>query len=53
MLFRSVERLFRDARVTTIYEGTSQIQQLIIGRLVTGVDALKPLVAEIAEPVQA
>ena len=38
-----VERFFRDARVTTIYEGTSQIQQLIIGRLLTGHDALKPL----------
>ena len=41
-----VERFFRDARVTTIYEGTSQIQQLIIGRLLTGHDALKPLVVE-------
>ena len=47
-----VERFFRDARVTTIYEGTSQIQQLIIGRLVTGIDALKPMVAE-PEPVEA
>ena len=27
-----VERYFRDARVTTLYEGTSQIQKLIIGR---------------------
>jgi len=27
-----VERLFRDARVTTIYEGTSEIQRVIIGR---------------------
>ena len=26
-----VERYFRDARVTTLYEGTSQIQKLIIG----------------------
>ena len=41
-----VERFFRDARVTTIYEGTSQIQQLIIGRAVTGIDALKPMVLE-------
>ena len=41
-----VERLYRDARVTTIYEGTSQIQQLIIGRAVTGVDALKPMETE-------
>src|SRR3982751_6200219 len=35
-----VERYFRDVRVTTLYEGTSQIQQLIIGRAETGVDAL-------------
>ena len=27
-----VERYLRDARVTTLYEGTTQIQQLIIGR---------------------
>ncbi len=27
-----VERHFRDVRVTTLYEGTSQIQRLIIGR---------------------
>lgn len=27
-----VEQLYRDARVTTIYEGTSEIQRLIIGR---------------------
>ena len=25
-----VERLYRDARITSIYEGTSQIQQLVI-----------------------
>jgi len=41
-----VERYYRDARVTTIYEGTSQIQQLIIGRAVTGIDALKPMTTE-------
>jgi hypothetical protein len=28
--------------VTTLYEGTSQIQKLIIGRSVTGVNALVP-----------
>ena len=27
-----IERLFRDARVTTIYEGTSEIQKLIVAR---------------------
>jgi len=35
-----VERYLRDARVTTLYEGTSQIQKLIIGRAVTGVNAM-------------
>ena len=28
----AVERYFRDARVTTLYEGTSQIQRLVIAR---------------------
>jgi len=37
-----VERYFRDVRVTTLYEGTSQIQQLIIGRAMTGINALVP-----------
>jgi alkylation response protein AidB-like acyl-CoA dehydrogenase len=37
-----VERYLRDARVTTLYEGTSQIQKLIIGRAVTGINALVP-----------
>ena len=27
-----VERLFRDARVVTIYEGTSEVQRLVIAR---------------------
>src|SRR3954465_4723389 len=35
-----VERYYRDARVTTIYEGTSQIQKLIIGRAATGINAM-------------
>jgi alkylation response protein AidB-like acyl-CoA dehydrogenase len=29
-----VERLFRDAKVTEIYEGTSEIQRIVIGRAV-------------------
>jgi butyryl-CoA dehydrogenase len=37
-----VERYYRDARVTTLYEGTSQIQKLIIGREKTGIGALVP-----------
>jgi alkylation response protein AidB-like acyl-CoA dehydrogenase len=37
-----VERYFRDVRVTTLYEGTSQIQKLIIGRSLTGINALIP-----------
>jgi alkylation response protein AidB-like acyl-CoA dehydrogenase len=35
-----VERYFRDVRVTTLYEGTSQIQKMIIGRAATGINAL-------------
>jgi len=27
-----VERLFRDAKVTEIYEGTSEIQRIVIAR---------------------
>ncbi len=34
-----VGKYLRDARVTTLYEGTSQMQKLIIGRALTGVDA--------------
>jgi butyryl-CoA dehydrogenase len=37
-----VERYLREARVTTLYEGTSQIQKLIIGRAYTGLNALVP-----------
>ena len=37
-----VERYLRDARVTTLYEGTSQIQKLIIGRALTGLNAMTP-----------
>ncbi|MGW0031109.1 acyl-CoA dehydrogenase family protein [Streptomyces sp. NPDC003314] len=34
-----VGKLVRDARVMTLYEGTSQIQKLIIGRALTGISA--------------
>jgi alkylation response protein AidB-like acyl-CoA dehydrogenase len=34
-----VGKFLRDARVTTLYEGTSQIQKLLIGRALTGVSA--------------
>jgi alkylation response protein AidB-like acyl-CoA dehydrogenase len=32
-------KYLRDARVTTLYEGTSQVQKLIIGRALTGISA--------------
>lgn len=35
-----VERYYRDARVTTIYEGTSEMQRMIISTLTTGVRAI-------------
>jgi alkylation response protein AidB-like acyl-CoA dehydrogenase len=34
-----VGKYLRDARVTTLYEGTSQVQKLIIGRQLTGENA--------------
>jgi alkylation response protein AidB-like acyl-CoA dehydrogenase len=34
-----VGKYLRDARVTTVYEGTSQVQRLLIGRALTGVSA--------------
>jgi alkylation response protein AidB-like acyl-CoA dehydrogenase len=34
-----VGKYLRDARVTTVYEGTSQVQRLIIGRSLTGIPA--------------
>jgi alkylation response protein AidB-like acyl-CoA dehydrogenase len=36
---RPVGKYLRDARVATLYEGTSQIQKLIIGRALTGESA--------------
>jgi butyryl-CoA dehydrogenase len=31
-----VEKLWRDARVLSIYEGTNEIQRLVIGRALAG-----------------
>jgi alkylation response protein AidB-like acyl-CoA dehydrogenase len=31
-----VERLYRDAKITQIYEGTNQIQRMIIARQLLG-----------------
>lgn len=36
-----LERLFRSARILTIPEGTTQIQKLIMGRELTGLNALR------------
>lgn len=33
------ERLLRDARVLTLYEGTSEVQRLLIGKQLTGISA--------------
>jgi alkylation response protein AidB-like acyl-CoA dehydrogenase len=33
-----VERWHRDAKIFTIFEGTSEIQRMIIGRAITGLD---------------
>jgi alkylation response protein AidB-like acyl-CoA dehydrogenase len=34
-----VARLYRDARVLTLYEGTSEVQRLLIGKHLTGINA--------------
>jgi alkylation response protein AidB-like acyl-CoA dehydrogenase len=34
-----VGKYLRDARVTTLYEGTSQVQKLLLGRHLTGINA--------------
>ena len=46
VLFDADPRALADARVTTLYEGTSQIQKLIIGRAATGENAMTPLRGE-------
>ena len=47
-----VERYLRDARVTTLYEGTSQIHKLIIGRDATGINAMTPPTAVVTPLVE-
>jgi alkylation response protein AidB-like acyl-CoA dehydrogenase len=41
-----VERFYRDAKVTEIYEGTSEIQRLVIARQILGKQAREALVAQ-------
>lgn len=38
----SVERLYRDARVLTIYEGTSEVQRMVLARLLKEMDSTAP-----------
>jgi len=40
-----VERMYRDARVLTIYEGTSEVQRMIIARELLGADAKQKVAA--------
>jgi len=40
-----VERMYRDARVITIYEGTSEVQRMIIARELLGADAKQSVAA--------
>ena len=38
----TVERLYRDVRVTTIYEGTSEVQRMVIARSLRDLDSTAP-----------
>ena len=38
----TVERLYRDVRVTTIYEGTSEVQRMVIARALRDLDSTAP-----------
>jgi len=40
-----VERLMRDAKITQIYEGTSEIQRLVISRSVLSGELYQPMAA--------
>ena len=46
-----VERMYRDARVITIYEGTSEVQRMIIARELLGKAELKCSCRALARPV--
>ena len=37
-----VQRWYRDAKIYTIFEGTSEIQQLVVARAISGLPALTP-----------
>ena len=39
----AVERLYRDARVTTIYEGTSEVQRMVIARALRDLETTAPM----------
>jgi alkylation response protein AidB-like acyl-CoA dehydrogenase len=43
-----VERYYRDAKVTEIYEGTSEIQRLVIARALLGEAAREPVAAGVS-----
>lgn len=38
----TVERLYRDARVLTIYEGTSEVQRMVLARILKELDSTAP-----------
>jgi butyryl-CoA dehydrogenase len=48
----AIERLYRDAKVTEIYEGTSEIQKIVISRALLGADRGKVQPAGAASPAR-
>ncbi len=47
----AVERMYRDAKITTIYEGTNEIQRVVISAALLGKD--KKSAAPVSKPVEA
>ncbi len=45
-----VERMYRDAKITTIYEGTNEIQRVVIAAHILGKEPKKPQVAAFGKP---